>query len=367
MAGMAARDTSGPAPVSGTAGVPAAAAGPVDWRLAAAVAGRLAPPGPTGRPDELAGLVTGLRAAVAWAADEVVAVTGLQPADGAAWPTPVLVVDRPGWAKGNTQSLAVLTAPLVAAAGPVSAATRASSGLEVGGVLALLSGRVLGQFDPFGTTSGRLLLVAPNVLETSRKLEVDPGDFRLWVALHEQTHALQFAVAPWLAGHLRGRMETLLADLGPERVFGPGDLGTLAGAVARMLQGREGGGLLGLLSPEQRAVFDELGAVMTLLEGHADVTMDQVGPGVVPSVATIRRRFDARRQSAAAATGPAALARRLLGMDLKLAQYRDGAAFVRGVRSRVGDGFDAVWTSPDTLPRPAEIADPAAWAARVRP
>lgn len=364
---MAARDTSGPAPAA--AGPPGAApaVGPVDWTLAAAVAGRLAPPGPTDAPDELVGLVAGLRAAAARAADEVVAVTGLRPSDDAVWPTPVHVVDRPGWAKGNTQSLAVLTAPLVATAGPVSAATRASAGLEVGGVLALMSGRVLGQFDPFGTATGRLLLVAPNVLESGRKLEVDPGDFRLWVALHEQTHALQFAVAPWLAGHLRGRMESLLADMGPEKVFGTGDLGTVVGVVARMLSGREGGGLLGLLSPQQRAVFDELGAVMSLLEGHADVTMDQVGPGVVPSVATIRRRFDARRQSAATATGPAGLARRLLGMDLKLAQYRDGAVFVRGVRARAGDAFDAVWTSPDTLPTPAEIANPAAWVARVRP
>ena len=353
MAGMAARDDG---------------SGPVDWALAASVAGRLARPGPTGAPDELAGLVARLRAAATRAADEVVAVTGLRPAEGMTWPAPVLVVDRPGWAKGNTQSLAVLTAPLTGVAGSSSSASRTSAALQVGGVLALMSGRVLGQFDPFGTAAGRLLLVAPNVLEVGRRLEVDPGDFRLWVALHEQTHALQFAVAPWLVAHLRGRMEALLADLGPDAVFGTGDLGTVAGVVARALTGREGGtGLLGLLSPEQRAVFDEVGAAMSLLEGHADVTMDQVGPGVVPSVATIRRRFDARRQSAAAATGPSALARRLLGMDLKLAQYRDGAAFVRGVRARVGEGFDAVWTSPETLPTPAEIADPSAWVARVRP
>lgn len=352
MAAMAARD-------DGTA--------PVDWGLAASLAGRLAPPGPVGPPDELLALVDGLRAAAARAADEVVAVTGLRAADGVTWPAPVLVVDRPGWAKANTQSLAVLTAPLGAQSGRVSAASRASSGAQVGGVLALLSGRVLGQFDPFGTAQGRLLLVAPNALEVARRLEVDPADFRLWVALHEQTHALQFAVAPWLAAHLQGRMESLLADLGPERVFGSGDLGTVVGIVGRALTGRDGGGLLGLLSPAQRAVFDEVGAAMALLEGHADVTMDQVGPAVVPSVATIRQRFDARRQSAATAAGPAGLARRLLGMDLKLAQYRDGAAFVRAVRARVGDGFDTVWTGPGTLPTAVEIADPARWVARVHP
>ena len=340
---------------------------PVDWDLAASVAARLTPPGPTGTREELATLVVDLRAAAARAADEVVAVTELLPAEGARWPSPVLVVDRAGWAKGNTQSLAVLTAPLAKLSRSVQPATRAAAGVQVGGVMALLAGRVLGQFDPFGSSEGRLMLVAPNVLDVARKLEVDPGDFHLWVALHEQTHALQFAVAPWLAGHLRGRMEALLEDLGPDKVFGSNDVGTLAEAVARALSGQAGGGLLGILSPSQRAVFEEVGAVMALLEGHADVTMDQVGPAVVPSVETIRRRFDARRSAATSSMGPAALARRLLGMDLKMAQYRDGAAFVRAVRARVGRGLDAVWTSPSTLPTPAEIADPSLWVARVRP
>ncbi len=47
-------------------------------------------------------------------------------------------------------------------------------------------------------------------------------------------------------------------------------------------------------------------------------------------------------------------------------QYRDGAVFVRGVVDTVGwDGFNAVWTSPETLPKPLEISDPATWVARV--
>lgn len=337
--------------------------GPVDWTLAAAIAGRLARPGPAAERDELAEFVADLRASAIRAHDEVAEVTGLRPAPGVQR-APVLVVDRPGWAEVNTRVMATLTRTLAASAGTPSAAARTAAAAEVGGVLALLAGKVLGQYDPFG---GRLLMVAPNVLEVERKLEVDPHDFRLWVALHEQTHALQFAVAPWLAGHLRDRVEGVLADVGPGKVFGTDDLGELAAAVARALAGREDGGLLGLLEPAQRAVFDEIGAVMALLEGHADVTMDQVGPAVVPSVRTIRQRFDARRRSAAEATGPAAVARKLLGMDLKMAQYRDGAQFVRAVRRLVGGGFDAVWSGPDTLPTPAEIANPAAWVARVRP
>jgi len=336
-------------------------AAPVDWALAASLAGRFAPPGPTAAREELGAVVAQLRAAAGRAHDEVVAVTALTPGAGVS-PAAVHVVDRAGWARANANALAILTHGLADTAGPPPPGARTAAAFEVGGVLALLAGKVLGQYDPF---TGRLLLVAPNVLEVERRLGVDPGDFRLWVALHEQTHALQFAVAPWLAGHLRGRIEGLLTDLGPDKVFA--DLGPALAALGRTVTGRGEGGLLAMLDPAQRAVFDEVGAVMALLEGHADVTMDQVGPAVVPSVRTIRARFDARRRSAAATTGAAAVLRRLLGMDVKMAQYRDGAAFVRGVRRRVGGGFDAVWTSAETLPTPAEIADPAAWVARVRP
>src|SRR5665647_3399981 len=86
--------------------------------------------------------------------------------------------------------------------------------LEASG-LALLATRVLGQFDPYtpGPAGGRLLLVAPNVLRTERGMRVVPGDFRLWVCAHEQTHALQFAAAPWLAGHIRSEVAGLLQEV----------------------------------------------------------------------------------------------------------------------------------------------------------
>ncbi|BDO43500.1 zinc-dependent metalloprotease [Cellulomonas sp. NTE-D12] len=348
------------------------AAGPVDWSAAARVAGRLAPPGPTADRAELTALVAELRDAAARAGAPVLDTTGMRPVDGrpAEQLARVLVVDRPRWALANTQVFASLLGPLSrhADGSPVvvPAAARQAAAAQVGGVLALLAGKVLGQFDPFTGPEGRLLLVAPNVLAVETAMGVEPADFRLWVCLHELTHALQFAAAPWLADHLRSRAQELLGDLAP----GTGRLEAqeLLEAIGRALAGGRGGGVLGLLTPAQRAVFDEVGAVMALLEGHADVTMDEVGPAVVPTVGRIRTAFEARRDASASAGGLERLLRRLLGMDLKLAQYREGAAFVRGVRVRVGtEGFNAVWTSADTLPTAAEIADPAAWVARVRP
>ncbi|AEE44696.1 conserved hypothetical protein [Cellulomonas fimi ATCC 484] len=356
---------------------------PVDWPAAARVAGRLSRPGPAASRAELDDLVAGLRDAAHRAGGHASRITGLAAVDGAAPEdvSRVLVVDRPRWALANTEMFARLAAPLGrrpdGTPTPLPPGARTVGAAQVGSVLALLSGKVLGQFDPFTAAPGepgRLLLVAPNVLHLERTLGVDAADFRLWVALHEQTHALQFAAAPWLADVIRTRSAELLADVaatvpgvdGTRDPDAPGAL-DLLGRVAKALLGPEGGGgVLDVLTERQRAVFEEVGAVMALLEGHADVSMDQVGPRVVPTVRTIRRAFEARRDEGAAARGFERVLRRLLGLDAKLAQYRDGAAFVRAVQGTVGrDGFNAVWSGPDALPSPAEIADPATWVRRV--
>ena len=118
-----------------------------------------------------------------------------------------------------------------------------------------------------------------------------------------------------------------------------------------------------LQTPEQREVLERLTAVMSLLEGHADVVMDGVGPRVVATVQDIRTKFDARRAGA----GPLdQMIRKLLGFDAKLRQYRDGAVFVRGALDKVGmAGFNAVWAEPGNLPTRDEIADPGLWVTRV--
>jgi coenzyme F420 biosynthesis associated uncharacterized protein len=239
------------------------------------------------------------------------------------------------------------------------------AGVQIGTLLAFLSSKVLGQYELFGT-GGRLLLVAPNIVHVEQELRVEPRDFRLWVCLHEVTHRVQFSAVPWLSGYLKGEIDRFVdaTDLDPASM-----LQRLRDAVTALIgtaRGDEGVSLLDAVqTPEQRAVLDRLTAVMSLLEGHADYVMDGVGEEVVPTVRTIRDRFDRRRAGA----GPLdQLLRRLLGLDVKMRQYAEGAAFVRGVVDRVGmDGFNRVWTSPDTLPTRAEINDPAGWVARVHP
>jgi coenzyme F420 biosynthesis associated uncharacterized protein len=280
------------------------------------------------------------------------------------------VVDRPGWVRTAAGGLAAMTdgaLPEGKLPKPLAGVLAATSGAQVGVVLALLAGRVLGQYDPFGGAGGQgaLLLVAPNVVAAELAMDVPTSDFRLWVCLHESTHRLQFSAVPWLRDYFSGQVAELLTAVGEQSVAG---LGEMLPAVTKRLRAgewpRSAIDLVELMqTPEQRATLGRLLALSTLLEGHADHVMDAVGPDVVPSVARIRKRFTERRRGGSVADR---LLRTLLGLDEKLRQYAEGSAFTRHVVRAVGmAGFNQVWTSPETLPDRAELADPARWLRRV--
>ncbi len=338
----------------------------VDWTLASAAGRRLAPPGPSMSSVEARAAVADLRALARYAVDPVRERTGL---DAGAAPG-ALVVDRPTWVHSNVDGFRVVLAPLLErmATEQPSAVTAVGSrvtALEMGGALAYLSTKVLGQYEAFAADgSGRLLLVAPNIVAAERQLGVEPRDFRLWVCLHEETHRVQFGAVPWLARHLVGEIHAYLAlsDLGPGEAVRR--TGAALSAVVAAVRGQKGASLVDAVqTPEQREVFDRITAVMSLLEGHADFVMDDVGPEIVPSVVAIRERFERRRGEPGAVDG---LARRLLGLDAKLRQYSEGRAFVAHAVAEVGrDGFNRVWAAPANLPTRDEVLDPALWCRRV--
>jgi coenzyme F420 biosynthesis associated uncharacterized protein len=357
----------------------------VDWQLAVATGTRLVPPGPRVSLEDAVATVEDLRTRASVADRHVAEITGLDTATGSAT---TVVVDRPDWIRANVESFKAVAEPLLDAvlerggtrpSGIVAAVGSRAAGIEVGGLLGYLATRVLGQFELLGpppgavgaiaadgSPAGRLSLVAPNIVATERLLGVDPGDFRLWVCLHEVTHRTQFASAPWLHGHVQSLLRefVLASELDTAALLGR--LRQAAGGIADAARGR-GGSELSLVelmqTPQQRAVLDRLTGLMSLLEGHADVVMDAVGPEVVPSVALIRERFNRRRHSAGSLER---MIRRLLGVEMKMRQYAEGARFVRAVVDEIGmPGLNTVWTSPDRLPTGAEIRDPQRWLGRV--
>jgi coenzyme F420 biosynthesis associated uncharacterized protein len=335
----------------------------VDWDLAVSVGSRLAGDGPSIGSAEAAAVVGELRRGAELSTGLVREFTGLVAADRTA---PVLVIDRAGWVQANADSFAAIITPVVdkltERKGPPQGLTQAVgsrvTGAEVGLLLGFLGSKVLGQFDPFFEPTGRLLLVAPNIVHVERELDADPTDFRLWVCLHEETHRVQFTAVPWMRDHLAGEVAALVDSVEPAAVADD-----LIRRISESVRAPNSSLLDMVGTPEQREIIDRVTGVMSLLEGHADVVMDGVGPSVIPSVAAIRASFNARRKGIGTLDR---LLRRLLGLDAKMAQYRDGAAFVRAVVDRAGmEEFNTVWATPEHLPSKAEVTDPDAWMRRV--
>jgi coenzyme F420 biosynthesis associated uncharacterized protein len=341
---------------------------PVDWGIAVATAQKLIKPGLAVPMEEAERAVEQLRGATDIAETHVRDLTGL----GVGLPLhPSDVVDRRSWVAAAAEGLAALTDGALPAAQnrAMGGVFAGSAGVQAGMVLAYLGGRVLGQYDPFGGDAGRLLLVAPNIMAAQRALDVPAEDFQMWVCLHECTHRLQFTAVPWLRDYFSGEVAAFLSGLDETATGALTRLPEVVKQIRRKGDDTDPGssGPIGLVemlqSPQQRAVFDRLIALSTLLEGHADHVMDAVGPTVVPSVSTIRARFTARRRGGGLLDR---ILRTMLGVDAKVKQYAAGAAFTRYVVDEVGmTGFNRVWESPETVPLRAEIGDPAAWVRRV--
>ena len=336
----------------------------VDWQTAVTVGARVAGEGPTVDAAEAMAAVAELRAGAERSTGLVRDFTGLQAGERTA---PVLVVDRAGWVQANAAAFALIIDPiadkLAEKKGPPSGLTQAVgskiTGAEVGLLLGFLGSKVLGQFDPFFEPSGRLLLVAPNIVHVEREIGADPSDFRLWVCLHEETHRVQFTAVPWMRDHLFAQMQAIVDSVEPAKLTDD-----LVKRITEAFRGDSSTSLLDVMSsPQQKEILDRVTGIMSLLEGHADVVMDDVGPSVISSVATIRKKFNSRRKGVGVMDK---MLRRLMGLDAKMAQYRDGAKFVRTVVDKVGmDEFNAVWAGPENLPSKSEIHDPASWMTRV--
>jgi coenzyme F420 biosynthesis associated uncharacterized protein len=334
----------------------------VDWDFAAATGARLARPGPPSTDYTQRQIIDELAESSKRAEGPVRDVTGL--ATDHEVPD-ALIVDRPHWVRLAAGSMRVMTGgddqPLGFLRGRIT-------GAQTGAVLAFVSSGILGQYDPFAPDGGKLLLIYPNIIAVERQLRVVPKDFRLWVCLHEVTHRVQFTANPWLADHMSSALGVITEDAGD-------DFGKAAGRLAAFVRDRRDGaaepnseGMIGLLramqSEPQRQALDQLLVLGTLLEGHADHVMDAVGPAVVPTVSSIRQRFDERRRRKQPPLQR--LIRAMLGFDAKISQYTRGKAFVDEVVSRVGmERFNTIWSGPDTLPQPHEIDKPARWIDRV--
>jgi coenzyme F420 biosynthesis associated uncharacterized protein len=289
------------------------------------------------------------------------------------------VVDRAGWIRANVGTFRSLISRMendlldqvVPVGGGLTRATMALANRwvtsqQLGFLLGFMGTRVLGQYDlamlSAEAEDGRLLFVEENIRGTAHALGIPVAPFRTWIALHETTHAFEFEAHPWLRPYLAERLERQLSLFsGNASSLGRDTLR----AIGRALRGDSGGEhwMESLMGDEQRRLFRETQAVMSLLEGFSDYVMDEVGRGLVEGVEDISARFHDRRQRR---TGFERAVLRLTGMDLKIEQYAKGERFVRAIAEARGrPALARIWDGPDSLPSAEEIAEPDRWIARV--
>lgn len=206
--------------------------------------------------------------------------------------------------------------------------------------------------------------VGPNIASLERRYGFPPKEFRLWLALHEVTHRVQFTGVPWLRSHFLALVERTLAGIDPDPKQLLAALKRSAESIRAGRNPLDDGGLVTLVAgPDQFAAIQEIGALMSLLEGHGDVTMDRAGAGAIPSAPWFSRVLRERRRQ----RGAAKLLSVLIGLDAKLRQYEQGERFIAAVEKEGGQElFSRVWEGPDWLPSWDEIRSPEKWVSRAR-
>jgi coenzyme F420 biosynthesis associated uncharacterized protein len=345
---------------------------PIDWDLARRVALRTARREPYTAPRWRDGLAEDFADCTQQAEGLVAEFTGLRSLSG---PARGRVTDRVGWIDANLASFQRLLKPLAAKLGTgsdgmLAPITRRVAGAELGVMLGWMSTRVLGQYDLLIIEDDKpeaqdiVYYVAPNVLSLENKYAFDPAEFRLWLALHEVTHRAQFTGVDWMRPHFIGLVESVLDSVDP-------DPKRIAAAVRRVVEARRrgedplaAGGIMALFASEaQVETLEQLAGLMSLLEGHGDVTMDRAGKGLVPSAPRFGRVMRRRRESV---RGFAKVFQRVIGLDAKIKQYAEGEHFIESVEAVGGTALlDRVWEDPGNVPGIAEIRNPRDWVSRM--
>lgn len=348
--------------------------GVVDWGLAERVAVRAAGQEPFADSYHYESLTSDFTELTALAEDQVAAATGLRSLSGNAR---ARVTDRQGWVRANIASFQRLLRPItdkldVISNGPFAPVASRIAGAEVGMILGWMSSRVLGQYDLLVVEDENpedqdlVYFVGPNILGLEKRFAFPPREFRHWLALHEVTHRAQFTGIPWMREHFLGLVQETVGSVDPDPKRITEALGRLASDIRAGKNPLDDGGMMALLaSPEQRLVLDQVAGLMSLLEGHGDVTMDRAGADQIPSSARFGQVLRQRRQQGSPA---AKLLQKIIGIDAKLKQYEQGEAFIESVEKHGGtELLDVAWVDPTNLPSIAEIRNPGAWIARVGP
>ena len=292
--------------------------------------------------------------------------------------------DRVDWINANLTGFQKLFAPIEALneeKAKKNMVSRAWHGVnqglmsyEVGMLLGYMARRVMGQYDlaMFGrepvADPGKLYFVEPNIRGIERKLGMPRDDFRMWLALHETTHVFEFEAHPWVRQHFNLLLDRYMSFLQQDTEFlqqGIRGLKVFVNRIANQNDGDEkpASWMEALMDADQRALFNEMQALMSVIEGYSNHVMNAVGKNVLPNYDEISRKFEERQKLRTQADQ---LFAKLTGLHVKMEQYRQGEEFIDAVVAERGHQFAYhVWDKPEHLPSMAELKDPKSWIARI--
>jgi coenzyme F420 biosynthesis associated uncharacterized protein len=284
----------------------------------------------------------------------------------------LVVLDRREWVDSNLASMRNLLDPLMQRFGerlahnPFAPIGRKVAAAELGALLGYVAQRVLGQYDLLvpDDRGEAVYYVGANVLGLEKRFAFRPRDFRLWIAIHEVTHRAQFVGVPWMRDYFVSLVHQVFELVDPDPRTLARALSSAIDSIRRGQNPLDEGGLVALIAtPEQRGVLGQVQALMSLLEGHGNIVMTELGRKHVAGADRMARVLHQRRQ----AGGLVAQLHKMLGLEQKMRQYEVGEKFVRGVIDIGGPrAIDHAWAAPENLPVLDELDDPAAWLARVQ-
>ncbi len=285
------------------------------------------------------------------------------------------VVDRHDWTRANIASFRRMLRPLTDRVeqrlqpGLASAISSRVAGAELGALLGWMSQRVLGQYDLLVLEDedphdqDLVYYVGPNIAAIERRFDFPSDEFRLWVALHEVTHRTQFTAKPWMRDYFLSQVSVLtdLADPDPDRFFVA--IGRAAEALRNKVNPLDGGLATLFASEEQRLAMDRVGGLMSLLEGHGDVTMNRAGGAAIPDTERFHETLHARRSEV---KGAARVIQKLLGIEAKMLQYAQGEEFIAAIEAAGGPALlELAFDRAANIPTIDEIRNPQLWLERV--
>lgn len=299
-------------------------------------------------------------------------------------PERTFAFDRVDWINANLTGFQRLFAPIEAmneekekdslVARTLHGVNQGLMSYEVGMLLGYMARRVLGQYDlaMFGrepvTDPGKLYFVEPNIRGIERKLGLPQRDFRMWLALHETTHVFEFEAHPWVRQHFNMLLDRYMTFLQQDSEFlkqGVRGLKVFADRVKNQGQGEDkpASWMEALMDGDQRSLFNEMQALMSVIEGYSNHVMNAVGKDLLPDYDEISRKFEERQKMRSQADQ---LFAKLTGLHVKLEQYRQGEDFIDAVVEKRGHTYAyRIWDKPEHLPSMAELKDPDAWIGRM--